>query len=62
VFDLKHLGSQFPIVQSLDWDYPHNKLLVGTAANEVYELADTDGADLNGGALMQSHFKYGVIL
>jgi hypothetical protein len=25
VFDLKHLGSLNPIVQSIDWDYPHNK-------------------------------------
>jgi hypothetical protein len=57
VFDLKHLGSLYPTVQSLDWDYTHNKLLVGTMANEVYEVADTDGADLNGGALVQSHFR-----
>jgi hypothetical protein len=57
VFDLKHLGSLYPIVQSLDWDYPHNKLLIGTGANEVYEVSDTDGADLNGGPLIQGHFK-----
>ena len=25
MFDLKHLGSLNPIVQSIDWDYPHNK-------------------------------------
>lgn len=57
VFDLKHLGSLNPVVQSIDWDYPHNKLLIGTGGLEVFEVSDTDGSDLNGGPLMQGHYS-----
>merc|ERR1740139_1561763 len=45
-------------VKSLCLSHDTTKILVGTAASEIYEISAADGADIHGGAILKGH--YGV--
>lgn len=57
VFDLRNLASLNPAIRSVCWDTENTRLLVATAASEVFEVADSDGSDLHGGPLLVGHCK-----
>ena len=56
-FDMSNFNSIFPSVQSVSWVPDAHKVLVGTRGGEILEFADTDGNNLNDGALVQAHFE-----
>lgn len=56
-FNLAKLESSLnPEIRSLFWASQQTKLLIGTAASEVYELSSVTGTDINKGPLMSGHF------
>ena len=46
-FDIAALGSVDPAVRSVHWDSATHVVLIGTRGAEVFEMADTDGGDVN---------------
>ncbi|GMH99995.1 hypothetical protein TrVE_jg4710 [Triparma verrucosa] len=55
--DMQMLGSLLPPVKSVCWDNELGKVLVGTAGNEIWEVASSDGQNLHlDGPLSQGHF------
>lgn len=57
MFDIRSLGSLNPSIKALNWDSTNNKILIGTAASEVFEISDADGSDLHGGPIVQGHYR-----
>jgi microtubule-associated protein-like 6 len=55
LFEIGGLGGVLSSVRSVCWDVDQNKILVGTAGSEVYEISANDGADLHLGPLVQGH-------
>ena len=56
-FDIAKFGSFRPAVRSVQWVPSAEKLLVGTAGAEVYELNAMEGTNLHDGCLLQGHCK-----
>jgi len=55
--DMQMLGSLHPPVKSVCWDNELGKVLVGTAGNEIWEVASSDGQNIHkDGPLEQGHF------
>jgi microtubule-associated protein-like 6 len=55
--DMQMLGSLNPAVKSVCWDNDLGKVLVGTAGNEIWEVASSDGQNMHlDGPLEQGHF------
>jgi microtubule-associated protein-like 6 len=55
--DIQMLGSLSPAVKSVCWDNDLGKILVGTAGNEIWEVASSDGQNMHlDGPLEQGHF------
>lgn len=58
MFELRGLGSMDAGVRSLSWNPAANRILLATAACEIYELSDSDGSDHHAGPLLQGHFQH----
>ena len=55
-FSLHRLGTSMdPCVRSVCWAPQAHRILVSTMACEIYELSDSDGADIHRHPLVQSH-------
>jgi WD40 repeat protein len=54
-FDIAALGSVDPAVRSVHWDSATHVVLIGTRGAEVFEMADTDGGDVNDRPLVAGH-------
>jgi hypothetical protein len=51
--DLASLGGISRSVQSLQWDAPNHKILIGTWSAEIFEMHDSEGYDIHDGPLVQ---------
>lgn len=55
-FDIQSLGSVDSSVRSIFWDAATHTVLIGTRGAEIFEMADTDGSDINERPLMAGHY------
>jgi len=59
-FDIVSLGSIDAAVRSIQWDSATHTVLIGTRAAEIFEMADTDGSDINQRPLVAAHSGTGL--
>jgi microtubule-associated protein-like 6 len=55
VIDMKSLGAVSTNVRVINWDPQMNRVLVGTASSEIFELNTGDGENLHPAALLHAH-------
>ena len=60
-FDVGSLGSVDPAVRSVHWDSATHIVLIGTRGAEVFEMADTDGSDINERPIAVGHCGAGGV-
>ena len=46
-----------PSVRGVGWDAASNRIVIGTAGSEIYELSSLNGVDCNNGPVIQGHFQ-----
>ncbi len=46
-----------PSVRGVGWDVTANRVVIGTAGSEIYEVSSLNGMDCNGGPVIQGHFQ-----
>ena len=59
-FSVSSMGAIVPGVASLCWDSMSGKLLIGTLGNEIFEMNVQEGRNVHEGAVVSSHFDYGL--
>ena len=60
-FDIGSLGSVNPAVCSVQWDSATHVVMVGTRGAEIFEMADTDGSDINERPIVVGHSERGGV-
>ncbi len=55
IIDMKAIRAINTQVRTLDWNFSAGKLLLGTAAAEIFEVASADGENVHRGAVLEGH-------
>jgi microtubule-associated protein-like 6 len=55
IIDMKAVRAINPHVRTVDWNFAQGKLLLGTAASEIFEVSSADGENVHRAAVLEGH-------